>query len=281
MAIKGWIKLHRSLLDWEWYKDNNTKIIYIHLLLNACIDTCKVYNTQLQPGQYITTIRKLATECNITIAECRTAIKHLINTDNITVKSTNKYSLITINNFTKYQQQTNNTNNDTQNNNQTTHKKVQATQDNKPVTSTLKNNKKQTKNTQSNTQDSKQTTDIEKEIKNNKNIKNNNIYNNSCCSSIYIPDTQIIKDYIHNNNYDYDPEYFYNYYKARNWCIGQTPIQDFEALKAIMDNWQLREKNKKSPEQSTPRPGGVFTNYSQRTYTAEELEAIIKRKQGG
>ena len=25
--MKGYIKLHRTILDWEWYKDTNTKII--------------------------------------------------------------------------------------------------------------------------------------------------------------------------------------------------------------------------------------------------------------
>ena len=50
-----------------------------------------------------------------------------------------------------------------------------------------------------------------------------------------------------------------------------------------MDNWQKRERNKKDAAQpeTVPQPKGVFNNYNQRTYTAEELKEIIKRKQGG
>ena len=31
----GFIKIHRSLLEWEWYQDTNTKTVFIHLLLTA------------------------------------------------------------------------------------------------------------------------------------------------------------------------------------------------------------------------------------------------------
>lgn len=33
--MEGWIKLYRKFLNWEWYKDNNVKIIFLHLLLTA------------------------------------------------------------------------------------------------------------------------------------------------------------------------------------------------------------------------------------------------------
>ena len=31
----GWIKLHRKFKEWEWYQDENTKSVFIHLLLDA------------------------------------------------------------------------------------------------------------------------------------------------------------------------------------------------------------------------------------------------------
>lgn len=298
MAIKGWLKLHRTFLEWEWYRDNNTKAVYLHLLLNACIEPCVVYNTLLSAGQYITTTPELAKACNITLKQCRTAINHLLSTNNITISTTNKFTVFTVLNYTKYQGQTKGQTKGTQEGRQKGRQKQEERADNfyydtplpKPNTATLHDSGGQTKNTsegrQKGTQEGRQRADkrarIEEEVKEYKNIKNNN---NSCCSSynIYIPDLEQIRDYIHNNNYDYDPEYFYNYYKARNWCIGNTPIQDFNALTAIMDNWQKRERNKKDTAQpeAVPQPKGVFNNYNQRTYTAEEIEEIIKRKQGG
>ena len=299
MAIKGWLKLHRTFLEWEWYKDNNTKAVYLHLLLNACIEPCVVYNTLLSAGQYITTIATLALECNITTKQCRTAVNHLIATGNITVTTTNKFSVFTVLNFAKYQGQAKGqTKGQTKTAQEGKQKPLEGANNfyydtplPEPNSITLHDSGGQTKITTEGKQKSSERANkraskrasIEEEVL--RNIKNNNIYNNSCCSSynIYIPTQEEITDYIHNNNYDYDPEYFYNYYKARNWCIGNTPIQDFNALTAIMDNWQKRERNKKNPAQpeTVPQPKGVFNNYNQKTYTAEEIEQIIKRKQGG
>ncbi len=34
-SIGGYIALHRQMLNWEWYKNTNTKVLFIHLLLKA------------------------------------------------------------------------------------------------------------------------------------------------------------------------------------------------------------------------------------------------------
>ena len=35
MEDTSWIKLFRKFMDWEWYGDKNTKVLFIHLLLKA------------------------------------------------------------------------------------------------------------------------------------------------------------------------------------------------------------------------------------------------------
>ena len=37
----GYIKLHRKLLEWEWYSDTNVKIVFLHCLLMANHDDTK------------------------------------------------------------------------------------------------------------------------------------------------------------------------------------------------------------------------------------------------
>lgn len=33
--MEGYIKIHRKMLDWEWYDDIPTKTLFLHLLLTA------------------------------------------------------------------------------------------------------------------------------------------------------------------------------------------------------------------------------------------------------
>lgn len=101
--MKGYIKLHRRILDWEWYKDNNTKTIFIHLLLNACYDNCRFMGNAVERGQYMTSLSRLSSDVNIPVRQVRTALKRLAITGEIDMQTTNKYSLITICNYESYQ----------------------------------------------------------------------------------------------------------------------------------------------------------------------------------
>jgi hypothetical protein len=93
---------------------------------------------------------------------------------------------------------------------------------------------------------------------------------NLSCSSQYIPSLEDITNYINNNNYTFNAEYFYNYYKGRNWYIGNKPIESFEALKAIMDNWQVREKPQQIKQAHHTSTGSIFMDAGQ------ELEREMK-----
>ena len=59
-------------------------------------------------GQRVVSIKKLAAETELTEKEVRTALGHLQQTNDISVDTTNKYSIITINNYTDYVDTANN-----------------------------------------------------------------------------------------------------------------------------------------------------------------------------
>ena len=101
--MKGYIKLHRSILDWEWYKDTNTKSIFIHLLLNACYDNCRFMGKSVSRGEYITSLSRISSDLNIPIRQVRTAIKRLKETGEIDTQTTNKYTKVTICKYESYQ----------------------------------------------------------------------------------------------------------------------------------------------------------------------------------
>ena len=101
--MQGWIKLYRQFTEWEWYKNLNTKSLFIHLLLTANITDSKYMGFTVHAGQIITTISRLSTETGLTAMEIRTAMKHLIKTGEISEKVTNKFRIITIVKWEFYQ----------------------------------------------------------------------------------------------------------------------------------------------------------------------------------
>jgi len=101
--MKGYIKLHRRILDWEWYKDSNTKNIFIHLLLNACYDNCRFMGKSVNRGEYITSLSRISSDLDIPVRQVRTAIKRLKDTGEIDTQTTNKYTKVTICNYESYQ----------------------------------------------------------------------------------------------------------------------------------------------------------------------------------
>ena len=44
MNTRGFVKLPRSLLEWRWYGDLNTRSLYIHLLMTAAWDDAVYMN---------------------------------------------------------------------------------------------------------------------------------------------------------------------------------------------------------------------------------------------
>ena len=101
--MSDYIKLHRSLLEWEWYGSINTKVLFIHMLLKANWKEGKFQGKVIPRGSFVSSISKLAEETKLTNDEVRTAIKHLISTNEITKQSFSKYTVFTIKNYIEYQ----------------------------------------------------------------------------------------------------------------------------------------------------------------------------------
>ena len=103
MENNGFIKLHRSILEWEWYDDPNTMRVFIHLLLNAQWEDSRYHGYEVPKGSLVIGRKKLAEELEITERAVRTALNHLKSTNEVTIKVTNQFSIITIVNWAKYQ----------------------------------------------------------------------------------------------------------------------------------------------------------------------------------
>lgn len=101
--LNGYIKLHRKLVDWEWYTDVNVKVVFLHLLLTANFKKNVYQGIEVLPGQTIVGTNALAVNTGLSRQQVRTALNKLVLTNEITIKSTNKFSLVTIENWASYQ----------------------------------------------------------------------------------------------------------------------------------------------------------------------------------
>jgi hypothetical protein len=108
--MEGWIKLHRSLIDWEWYQDANARSLFMHLLLMANHDDGKWKGQIIKRGQRLTSLKHLSAETGISIQSLRTSISKLKSTHEITHESTHSFTLITICNYETYQSRKGDTN---------------------------------------------------------------------------------------------------------------------------------------------------------------------------
>ena len=109
MLGAGYIKLWRSLLKWEWYSDVNVSRLFIHLLLTANYEDTTWRGETIHRGQRLTSVAKLAEETGLTTKEVRTALGKLTRTNELTIRTTNKYSVITVEKYDFFQSPTDTT----------------------------------------------------------------------------------------------------------------------------------------------------------------------------
>lgn len=103
----GWIKLHRQILEWEWYSDNNCFRVFLHLILKANHKEKRYKGIELNSGQIITSRDILAKETGLSSQQIRTALNKLISTNEITSVTSSQGTILQVVNYEKYQLSTN------------------------------------------------------------------------------------------------------------------------------------------------------------------------------
>lgn len=129
--LEGFIKIHRKILDWEWYSDANVARLFFHCLFKVNYTTKKWQGVEIKQGSFITSYEKLASDLNLTIQQIRTALKKLKSTHEITYHSTANYSIISLNNWDDYNPSNTQNNKQITNEQQTNNKRVTTTKKDK------------------------------------------------------------------------------------------------------------------------------------------------------
>jgi len=101
--MQGWVKLHRQLLEWEWYSDANVSRLFIHCLLKANHKDGSWKGIKIKRGQFITSLDRLSSEISLSKSQLRTALKKLKSTHEIAHESTSQHTVITVVCYDSYQ----------------------------------------------------------------------------------------------------------------------------------------------------------------------------------
>lgn len=101
--MSGWIKLHRKMLDWEWYDDTNAKIVFLHCLLRANHKDKRWRGRVIQRGSFWTSLPSLSDELGLSIQQVRTSINKLKSTGELTDSPHAQGRLIIIKNYEMHQ----------------------------------------------------------------------------------------------------------------------------------------------------------------------------------
>ena len=104
MKDKGFILLYRDILDWEWVEDAYVFKLFICLILLAEHKTVNYKGIKVERGSVLTSIEKLSLKAHMSKNSVRHSLEKLLKTGEIIEQvKPNKYRLITINNYKKYQ----------------------------------------------------------------------------------------------------------------------------------------------------------------------------------
>ncbi|MFH0863847.1 MAG: hypothetical protein V1858_02080 [Candidatus Gottesmanbacteria bacterium] len=110
--MTGWVKLYRKLNESSFKTHPLVVALFVHLLLNANHQDKEIFwNGQkitIKKGQLITSRKNLSLKTGISERAIRTTSEILISTSTIAIKTTNRFSLISILNWSKYQDKTTN-----------------------------------------------------------------------------------------------------------------------------------------------------------------------------
>jgi len=101
--MASFITIDRKILKWEWYQDVKVFHLFLYFLLRANWEDGRWKGIEVKRGQLITGRLKLSKDTGLSEREIRTCQEKLKTTGEITIKSTSKYSLITICKYDFYQ----------------------------------------------------------------------------------------------------------------------------------------------------------------------------------
>ena len=197
------------MLDWEWYGNTNVVRVFLHCLLKANYQQRVWQGVTIERGQFITSVASMSAELGLSPKQVRGALMKLERANNLAIKGTNKYSVITICNYDIYQSSPD------------TKGQTKGQTTGKPKGEQQGNSNRYIDNTEEQNKNTTPKGDSKKFRK---------------------PSIEEIRDYILEYGcYWVDAERFFDYYESNGWKVGKNAMKDW---RAAVRNWNRQEQAK-------------------------------------
>jgi len=99
---RGYVKFWRKILEWEWFTSSETFHVFAFLFLSANHSDENYKGFPVKRGQILTGRKSISEKTGVSERSIRTALTRLKATGEITIKTTNKHSIITLCNYDIY-----------------------------------------------------------------------------------------------------------------------------------------------------------------------------------
>ena len=100
----GWVRLHRKLLEWEWYQDAHMVHLLVHLLLTASHENREYKGLIIKRGQLATTTKELSEALGTSKTSIWRRLKRLEVERFVKLEVKQKETVITICKYDSYQE---------------------------------------------------------------------------------------------------------------------------------------------------------------------------------
>lgn len=220
---RGYVKLWRKTLDSGLLQHPTAWQVFGFLLMSATRSNRKLMVAgqvfEIQPGDYAISVAGLCEALKLTTRQCRTALNVLEKLEIVTIKTTNKGSLISLINWHRYQEE--GQAGDKQGDKQAT--SARQTSD-KPIEQELKNNIKPPSLSS---------------LRSERDSPKGGDSHGGDPARFYPPTVGEVRDYCESRGNRVDAQAFVDFYESKGWKVGKNSMKDW---RAAVRTWEGKQK---------------------------------------
>ena len=237
-----WIKLDRNIDDWRWYKDSKTLHVFIHLLIHANIEPKEFKGITIGRGELAITQESLAYETGLSRQEVRTAMGHLISTNDITKYQVGRIVVISIPRYDAYQRnqpdEQPSINHESTTSNPTQQIDISSLVGILPIKDKENEEKERTKE--------KEDKETEKRIKEIEKERYSYGVSKERTRVVFVPPSvEEVTEYCTSRNNNVDAQMFVDFYSSKGWMVGKNKMKDWKAAVRTWERSETREPKRK------------------------------------